>query len=104
MSRSERIELRPGTHESRAVKDRPHRTPDDLGIPEVNGPRHGEDGGRVERGGGAEDGADVSGILNRVEHDEACADGELESVEETVGNLGDREDALRGIGFGRTAE
>ena len=73
MASAERIELVPGTHESGAVKERAHRTSDDLGVPEVNGSGHREDGRRPERGGRAEDRADVAGILDRVEHDEPGA-------------------------------
>lgn len=86
------------------MKECAHRTPDDLGIPEVNGPRHGHDRGRTERGGRPKDGSDVAGILYGIEHDQAGSLTEFEIVEPASGNLGDGEHALWGVGLGGAGE
>jgi hypothetical protein len=86
------------------VKQRPHRTSDDLGVPEVNRARHGEDRRCVECRRRSKDGADVSGILHRIERDDAGAFRELDVVEATRGDLGDGEDALGRVGLGRAGE
>ncbi len=104
MAREERIELVPGTHECGVVKERAHRTSDDLGVPEVNRARHGDDGSGAERGRRSENGADVPGILQGVEHDDAGLPGEREIGEPSARDLGDGEHALRRVGLGRAGE
>src|SRR5688500_17282546 len=86
VARAERIELHPGTHECTAVKEGAHRTSDDLGVPQVNRAGHRDDGRRAERRRGPENGADVAGVLDGVEDDEAGSRGELEIGEVAVGD------------------
>ena len=100
----ERIELGPGRHQCRAMKERAHRTSDDFRVPEVNRARHRDDGAGVEGGGGPQDRTDVAGILDRVEHDQAGAIGKDQIGESPIGNLADGEDTLRRVGLGRAGE
>ena len=90
----ERIELGPGRHECGAMKERAHRTSDDFRVPEVNRARHRDDGGRLQRGGGAEDRTDVAGILDSIEHDQAGTLGNDQIGESRIGNLADGEHSL----------
>jgi hypothetical protein len=66
----------------------PHRTTDDLGIPEVNGPRQRQHGGGAEGGGGSEDGPHVPRVLDPVQEDEAGPGGERKAVEGALGDIG----------------
>ena len=86
------------------MKQRAHRTSDDFRVPEVNRAWHREDGGGIEGGGGAEDGSDVSRILDRVEDDQTGAAGKLQIGKRGVWNLADGENPLRGVSFGRAGE
>jgi hypothetical protein len=64
--------------------------------------------GRAESGGGAEDGADVAGILDACENDEKRSAGGSGSADEIVersfARFNQRGDALRMLGIGETFE
>ena len=81
-----------------------HCTTDDFGVPEVNSTRH-RDGSRgPERGSSAHDGADVAGVLDGVEDDNARDRRELKGVERVRRNSGDGQHALWRVGFGGARE
>jgi hypothetical protein len=86
------------------MKERAHRTSDDLGIPEVNGARHRDDRAGMQGCGGTEDGANVTGILHGIEDDEAGSFGKSQIGQAGIGNLADGEHALRGFSFSCTGE
>ena len=91
------------------MKECAHRTPDDFGVPEVNGAWHRDDRGRAQsRGRGPyflpERSIPPAGILNGIQHDQASTVTERQIVQPGLGNLGDREDPLRGVGLGRARE
>ena len=62
-------ELGPGSREARMMEVGSHPATDDFGIPEVNGSRQGDRGGRPERRRRPHHRADVSRILDAVQHE-----------------------------------
>src|ERR1051326_5020182 len=67
----ERGQRFPGTRQCGVMKVSPHRATDDFGVPEVNGSREADDCRGPQCGGGSKNRADIAGILNGVQNDEA---------------------------------
>jgi hypothetical protein len=86
------------------VEERSHRAADHLGVPEVHGAREGDRGGGAEGRGRPEERADVAGVLDAVEEEDACARGECELHHIGARHLRDREHALGRVGVGRARE
>jgi hypothetical protein len=86
------------------MKGSTHRTTDDFGVPEVNRSRKRDDGGGSQGRRGPQDGADVAGVLDGVEHDQARDGRKAKRVELPIGDLGDRQNALRRFRFGGARE
>ena len=74
-----------------------------LGVPEIGRARERDDGAHAKRRGGAHERSGVAGVLNRVEHEEACGSGagDGERCQRAVGHVCDGENSLRMIGVGR---
>ena len=81
-----------------------HCATDDFGVPHVNGPRKSDGGCRAKRGRGADQGSDVSGILDAVEDEESRGGRRRKVMQRTLGGLGNHQDALRGFGLGDAFE
>jgi hypothetical protein len=101
---AERIQLLPGRRESKVSEVSAHCATDDFRVPEVNCAGEGNGRTGAQRGGRAEDRADVARVLDGVEDEEAAVRTRLECVQRPVGYLGDRQHALRGFRLGRAGE
>jgi len=69
-----------GERHDRQSEGGPHRSPQHLGVAQVGGTRQEQGPCGAEREGGADEGADVAGILHRIEHEHRAAGVEIEIV------------------------
>ena len=102
VGREETGQLLPRERVNGMLEERAHAAADDLGVPEVHGPRQ-RDGRRyAERGGGAHHSPHVPRILKGIEHEVPCRAGRRD--QRRTRDDRHREHPLRRVGIGSAVE